>query len=102
MFNSTLYYRGKQGNNAIISTLKTGAITGVVSFDSFEEKEFEPYKVKVTANVLNVRAEANSNSPIKVQIRKNQTYTIIKEENGFGKLKSGIGWINLQYVNKVD
>lgn len=102
VFNSTLYYRGKQGNNAIISTLKTGAITGVVSFDSFEEKEFEPYKVKITANVLNVRAEADSNSPIKAQFRKNQIYTIIKEENGFGKLKSGIGWINLQYTDKED
>ena len=30
VFNSTLYYRGKNNNGIIFSTLKTGAITGVV------------------------------------------------------------------------
>ena len=30
VFNSTLYYRGKNENGVIFSTLKTGAITGVV------------------------------------------------------------------------
>ena len=31
LFNTTLYLRDKQGENAVISTLKTGAVTGVVS-----------------------------------------------------------------------
>ncbi|KAF0092476.1 MAG: hypothetical protein FD141_660 [Fusobacteria bacterium] len=26
---------------------------------------------------------------------------IVVEENGWGKLKSGAGWINLEYVNRV-
>ena len=28
-------------------------------------------------------------------------YTISEESNGWGKLKSGVGWINLKYTKKV-
>jgi len=35
------------------------------------------------------------------QIRKNEVYSIVDEKNGWGKLKSGAGWINLKYVKKV-
>lgn len=28
-------------------------------------------------------------------------YTIVEEKNGFGKLKSGVGWISLGYVTKL-
>lgn len=104
VMNSTLYYRGKQGENAIISTLKTGAVTGVVSFDNIiqEEEKFTPYKVKITANVLNVRGDASTSSPVKMTVRKNFIYTIVAEKNGFGKLQSGVGWISLQYTTKVE
>ena len=30
----------------------------------------------------------------------NPVYTIIEENNGWGKLKSGIGWISLGYTKK--
>lgn len=59
------------------------------------------YKVKVTADVLNVRAKPNANSKIKTQIHKGEVYTIVKTNNGWGKLKSGAGWINLSYTKKV-
>ena len=105
--NTPLYYRGEQGENGIIfSTLKTGAITGVVKVEDVinpkEVVEFEPYEIIVNTNVLNVRAEPNTSSAVRAQIRKNWRYTIIAEENGWGKLKSKIGWINLDYVNKVE
>ena len=32
---------------------------------------------------------------------KGQVYTIIDEKNGWGKLKSGAGWINLDYAKKL-
>ena len=60
-----------------------------------------PYLVKITASVLNVRAGAGTNYKIRTQVRKNEVYTIIDENNGWGKLKSGAGWICLDYVKKV-
>lgn len=59
------------------------------------------YKVKVTANALNYRAGAGIRYKINGQVRKNEIYTIVEEKNGWGKLKSGAGWVNLKYVKKV-
>ena len=59
------------------------------------------YKEKVTADIPRVRKEANSTSKIVDRIRKGEVYTIVEEKNGWGKLKSGIGWISLSYVAKV-
>ena len=61
----------------------------------------ESYKVKVTADVLNVRAGAGTNYKVNTIIRKNEIYTIVEEKNGWGKLKSNAGWIALKYTNKV-
>ena len=35
------------------------------------------------------------------QVRRNEVYTIVGEKNGWGKLKSGAGWISLQYTKKL-
>lgn len=59
------------------------------------------YKVKVTADVLNIRAGAGTNFKINGTIQDKGVYTIIAESNGWGKLKSGAGWISLAYTQKV-
>lgn len=59
------------------------------------------YKVKVTADVLNVRKGAGVGYKITTQVKKNEVYTIIQEQNGWGKLKSGAGWISLNYTKKI-
>lgn len=69
--------------------------------DGIQSKVDTSYKVKVTANRLNVRAGAGKKYSISTTIKKGEVYTIVAEENGFGKLKSGAGWINLSYVEKV-
>ena len=66
-----------------------------------EEKIFEPYMVRVTASALNYRSGPGKNYRINGVVRKNQTYTIVEEKNGWGKLKSGAGWIHLDYVKKI-
>ena len=58
------------------------------------------YTVKVTADVLNVRAGAGTNYKVNTQVRKGEVYTIVGESNGWGKLKSGAGWISLKYTSK--
>lgn len=111
VFKKTLYCRGFRGtDNVIFSTLKTGAITGIVkrtSIQGFEgkiasntTKETFPYLVVITADVLNVRAGASEGAKITTQVKKNQVYTIVDKSGDWGKLKSGAGWINLNYTKK--
>jgi len=60
-----------------------------------------PYLVRITADVLNVRADAGTNFKINTSVGKGQVYTIVDEKNGWGKLKSGAGWIFLGYTTKI-
>lgn len=67
---------------------------------------FTPYLVKVTADVLNIRKGAGTNYGTNGAIRDKGVYTIVAEADGqgatkWGKLKSGAGWISLDYVKKV-
>lgn len=66
---------------------------------------FSPYKVRVSIKDLNIRKGPGTNytsngfCPVGV-------YTIIEESNGagatkWGKLKSGAGWISLDYAKRV-
>lgn len=59
------------------------------------------YKVKITTSTLNVRKGAGSNYPITTTVRIGEIYTITDESNGWGKLKSGAGWISLKYTQKL-
>ena len=62
---------------------------------------FKSYKAKVTASVLNYRTGPGTQYMVKGALKKGEVYTIVEEKDGWGKLKSGAGWINLKYVNKV-
>ena len=67
---------------------------------------FKSYKVKITADVLNIRKGAGTNYSKTGTIKKGEVYTIVAESNGkgakkWGKLKSGAGWISLDYVKKI-
>lgn len=74
--------------------LTTGAI-------SKEVATFKSYLVKITAKVLNVRKGPSTSYAVATQVKENEVYTIVAEENGWGKLKSGAGWISLAYTKKV-
>ena len=110
VFKSKLYCRGFRGEDVVFSTLKTGAVTGVVkktSIQGFEgtiapstpKTEF-PYLVIIDTDVLNVRAGASTATKVTAQVKRNQVYTIVAEDGEWGKLKSGAGWINLKYTKK--
>lgn len=59
------------------------------------------YKVKVTATTLNIRKGAGTNYAVTGQIKKGGVYTIVDTQNGWGKLKSGAGWIKLSYTERL-
>ena len=65
-----------------------------------EAKQF-PYLVKINTDVLNVRAGAGTNYKITTQVKRNQVYTIVDQKDNWGKLKSGAGWICLDYTKKL-
>lgn len=67
-----------------------------------EEPDFEPYVVRLTAIALNVRTGPGTQYPVAMVIRGGGAFTIVVEENGFGKLKSGAGWIMLQHTERVE
>lgn len=59
------------------------------------------YVVRVLANTVNIRGVPSATGTITAQVHKGDAFTIVAESDGFGKLKSGAGWINLEYVEKV-
>lgn len=81
--------------------LKSGAGWIPLSLVNPEEETNVPYTVKVTSAALNVRKGPGMNYGINMCIRDKGTYTIVDESNGWGKLKSGAGWINLGYTKKI-
>ncbi|MBO5956906.1 MAG: DUF882 domain-containing protein [Bacteroidales bacterium] len=110
VFKSKLYCRGFRGEDVVFSTLKTGAVTGVVKKTSIQGFEGTiapstpankfPYLVIIDTDVLNVRAGASTATKVTAQVKRNQVYTIVAEDGEWGKLKSGAGWINLKYTKK--
>lgn len=65
-----------------------------------EQQPSGSYLVKVTADVLNVRKGSSKDYGVVTTVKKDQVYTIVEEKNGWGKLKSGSGWICLKYTIK--
>lgn len=62
-----------------------------------------PYFVRVAVNELNIREKPTVDSKIKGSIKDKGVYTILEESTGsgaklWGKLKSGAGWIALDYT----
>ena len=62
-----------------------------ISNDS-SNKEFQ---VSIICNALNIRSGAGTNYKAVGQVHKGQAFTIIQEKDGWGLLKSELGWICL-------
>lgn len=64
-----------------------------------------PYTVRITATDLNIRKGPGTNNA-KVGVIKPGVYTIVSEATGqgatlWGKLKSGAGWVSLDFCKKI-
>ena len=59
------------------------------------------YRVRILADSLNVRQQPNASATITTSVAKGGVFTIVEEKDGWGKLKSGAGWINLSYTEKL-
>lgn len=64
------------------------------------------YTAKVATDVLRIRKGAGTNFPVAGSVKKGEVYTIVAESAGqgagkWGKLKSGAGWVSLDYMQKT-
>ena len=59
------------------------------------------YRVEIATSSLNVRKGAGTSYAVAGSVKKGQVFTIVEEKNGWGKLKSGAGWIKLSYTKKL-
>lgn len=61
------------------------------------------FLVKIICDELNIRQSASFDSKVVGTAKKGEVFTIVDEQNGLYKLKSGAGWIsaNSKYVQKI-
>ena len=66
-----------------------------------EPEKFKIHCVRIVNNAIYILEGPSPNTEIKGTVKKNEVFTIVDEKNGYGKLKSGAGWIWLGYTAKV-
>ena len=59
------------------------------------------YRIKSPDGVLNIRKGPGTSYDKVGQVKNGEAYTITKINGSWGYLKSGVGWINLNYTEKV-
>lgn len=92
-------WTGSNASNASKWTALKNALSG--SSGASTTTSSGSYLVRITASVLNVREGAGTSYAIVTTVKKGDVYTIVGESNGWGKLKSGAGWIKLSYTTKI-
>lgn len=106
--------KNQKGTNSICSPIhkkyltivKKATVTTSISVAQKEDMNGCPYRVKITADCLYIRKGAGTNTAKVGSITDKGVYTIVEEKTGsgaskWGKLKSGAGWISLDYVRKI-
>ena len=63
----------------------------------------QSFLVKIICDQLNIRQKADFNSEVIGVVKKGEVFTIVDQQNGLYKLKSGAGWISAgtKYVQKI-
>ena len=81
-------------------------LTDVVNSSQIISDNSKKIIVKINTNVLNIRSNPDINSDVVAVIRDRGVYTITETSDGpgasqWGKLKSGAGWIGMDYIQRV-
>lgn len=97
-------YSVKKNADNMLANIKSKGFDAFITTVSGTQVSSTPatksYMVRVTADALNIRKGPGTNYAIVGCITDKGSYTIVEENNGWGKLKSGIGWISLGYTKK--
>lgn len=80
---------------------KASTTTAATKGKTYASNNSASYQVKVTADALRIRSGAGANYSITGVIRDKGVYSIVQQKGNWGKLKSGAGWICLDYTKKI-
>ena len=101
--------KNESGSNSICSPVSAKYLKVVKRINDIEDSDTTknncPYLVRINADALNIRKGPGTNYGKNGCITDKGVYTIVEECEGlgatlWGKLKSGVGWISLDYVSK--
>lgn len=99
------YIYQRIGDIAAKVNTKLGA-SGVTPVQPSTPVSSVPYKVRITATDLRIRKGPGTDTAIVQNAIKPGVYTIVSEATGkgatlWGKLKSGLGWVSLDFCKKI-
>lgn len=75
---------------------------GLEKYDEIEyvENVFSPYVVRIAVPSLAVKTGPGKKYITMLEVKQGSAYTIVEEYDGWGKLKSGAGWIELSCTER--
>lgn len=86
---------------------RTRASYGQKYYNKYAKGQLNPkphgpeYAVRIVVETLNIRSGPGTTYEIVGEVHRGSAFTIVKEEGSWGKLKSGAGWISLDYTQRV-
>lgn len=95
-----LKYNAEAMAKAIVAGITGQQPTQSNTTSTVEASQDNGYIVKVTGSGLRIRKGAGTNYEIVGTLRKGTKYTIVETQSNWGKLKSGAGWICLDYTER--
>lgn len=104
--NTKLYIKEIKTNGYTISRTRTGSILGDVDashlrpYTDENEAVIDTYVIQIPTNNFPVYHSPSKNSGVIKRVNRS-LLTIVDEKNGFGKIKVGAGWIELDKVHKL-
>lgn len=106
LLKTKLYVREIKDDSCTIARAKIGPVLGDVSVENLKSAEgniavIDPYLVHVPSDNIPLYHSANKNSGIVRRLSRFNLLTIVDEKNGFGKIKIGAGWVDLEKVKKL-
>ena len=104
IFKSKLYVRQINEDNIVFATFKNEEeILGIVAKENviLVSSLFEQYDVIVTSSAVNVRSGPGMSYEINLTVHRGDILTIIEEEDGWGRIETDLGWINLKFTEKM-
>ena len=98
-------FKMKANAEKYLEEIKNAGLDGFIVIAS-ADTPLAPYLVKITANILYIREKPTKSSEAVGTVKLGGIYTIVEEQDGYGadkwgKLKSGAGWIALDYTIKI-
>lgn len=104
IFKSKLYVRQINDNSVMFATIKDEEeVLGMVTKENVVPVSslFEQYDIIVTSSALNVRSGPGMSYDINLTVHKGDILTVVDEQDGWGKIESNLGWINLKFTEKM-